>query len=186
MFSPLSLSLCVVIYCRICSHRFGEEKKKPPAPSPPSPLPSKAPEQLVGFIALPRHWLRSLHEGRLIILIRKREDPACAFVLCPLRVSWRQQHAVNRQHLGAGSSDGGSTEQACGGHATTPCPCQPLPCAQDPPGRLLPPQTRPWEEQACPILPRDLLGNAGQVEAVTTAEMVFHSKAPSITTLGLH
>lgn len=158
----LSLPLCVVIYSRICSHRFGEGKKK--APSPPSPLPSNAPEQLVGFIALPRHWLRSIHRVRLIILIQKREDPACAFVLRPLRVNWRQQHS-------------GGREQAHGGHATTPCPCQLY-------LELLLQQRGAWRKEAGPVLLQRLPGGAGQAEAVTGAEMAFHPKAPSLTILG--
>ena len=121
----LSLPLCVVIYSRICSHRFGEGKKSPQPP--PSPLPSNAPEQLVGFIALPQHWLHSIHRVRLIILIQKCEDPACAFVLHPLRVNWHQQHAIKRQHFGGRELDSNSMEQAHRSHTTTPCPCQPLP-----------------------------------------------------------
>lgn len=75
-----------------------EKKRKLFSPQPPSLLPSNA-EQLVGFSALPQHWLCFIHGARLIILILKCEDPACAFVLCPLRENWHQQHSVKRWHL---------------------------------------------------------------------------------------
>lgn len=77
----LSLSLCVVTYYRICSHKFTEEKEQPSTPQPPFPFASNVREQLVEFIAVSRHCLRSIRGVRLIILILKREDPACAFVL---------------------------------------------------------------------------------------------------------
>ena len=45
-------------------------------------------------------------------------------------------------------------------------------------------QRRAWTKEAGPVLLQRLPGSAGQVEAVSRAEMAFHPKAPSLTIQG--